>query len=165
MEVKKLRKFLKKNHGYITTKEIESVGISKSLIPELINQKILRKGNKALWGVRLFDEAQKADKRRSFRSTRRRYDRRRERISLLRKEFEHEINTIDQTFFKKLDESKYKEEDINNKTIHISKEEKEQLKNYLKKYPTIYHLRKKLIENKEKEDIRLVYLAIHHIIK
>ena len=86
------------------------------------NQKILRKGNKALWGVRLFDEAQKADKRRSFRSTRRRYDRRRERISLLRKEFEHEINTIDQTFFKKLDESKYKEEDINNKTIHISKE-------------------------------------------
>ena len=129
------------------------------------NQKILRKGNKALWVVRLFDEAQKADKRRSFRSTRRRYDRRRERISLLRKEFEHEINTIDQTFFKKLDESKYKEEDINNKTIHISKEEKEQLKNYLKKYPTIYHLRKKLIENKEKEDIRLVYLAIHHIIK
>lgn len=36
-------KFFEKNHGYITTKEIENIGISKTLIPELINQKILRK--------------------------------------------------------------------------------------------------------------------------
>ena len=43
MEIEKLRNFLKKNHGYITTKEIENIGISKTLIPELINQKILRK--------------------------------------------------------------------------------------------------------------------------
>ena len=43
MENEKLRNFLKKNHGYITTKEIESIGISKTLIPELINQKVLRK--------------------------------------------------------------------------------------------------------------------------
>lgn len=134
-------------------------------VVEIGSQKILKKGKKALWGVRLFEEAQKAEKRRSFRSTRRRYDRRRERISLLRKEFEQEINTIDPNFFKKLDESKYIEDDINNKTIQISKEEKEQLKNYLREYPTIYHLRKRLIENKEKEDIRLIYLAIHHIIK
>mgnify|MGYP004473862875 CR=1 FL=1 len=134
-------------------------------VVEIGSQKILKKGKKALWGVRLFEEAQKAEKRRSFRSTRRRYDRRRERISLLRKEFEQEINTIDPNFFKKLDESKYIEDDINNKTIQISKKEKEQLKNYLREYPTIYHLRKRLIENKEKEDIRLIYLAIHHIIK
>lgn len=134
-------------------------------VVEVGSQKILKKGNKALWGIRLFDEAQKADKRRSFRSTRRRYDRRRERISLLRKEFEQEINTIDPTFFTKLDESKYDEEDINNKTIQISKEEKKQLKKYLKECPTIYHLRKRLIENKQKEDIRLIYLAMHHIIK
>lgn len=43
MEIVKLKNFLKKNHGYITTKEIESIGISKTLIPELINQKELRK--------------------------------------------------------------------------------------------------------------------------
>ncbi len=54
-------------------------------------QKIIRKGKKALWGVRLFDEASTAEVRRSFRSTRRRYDRRRERINLLQKEFEEEI--------------------------------------------------------------------------
>lgn len=43
METKELKKFLKKNHGYITTKEFESVGISKTLIPELIKQEIIRK--------------------------------------------------------------------------------------------------------------------------
>ena len=43
MEIKELKKFLKNSYGYITTKEIESIGISKALIPELINQKILRK--------------------------------------------------------------------------------------------------------------------------
>ena len=43
METKELKKFLKKNHGYITTKEFENIGMSKTLIPELINQKVLRK--------------------------------------------------------------------------------------------------------------------------
>lgn len=43
METKALKEFLKKNHGYITTKEFESVSISKTLIPELIKQKIIRK--------------------------------------------------------------------------------------------------------------------------
>ena len=46
------------------------------------NQKIMRKGSKALWGVRLFEEAKTAAERRNFRSTRRRYDRRRNRIKL-----------------------------------------------------------------------------------
>ena len=43
MKIEKLKNFLKKNHGYITTKEIENIGIPKILIPELIKQKVLRK--------------------------------------------------------------------------------------------------------------------------
>ena len=43
MQIEKLRNFFKKNHGYITTKEIENLGISKTLIPKLIKQKVLRK--------------------------------------------------------------------------------------------------------------------------
>ena len=43
MEIKKLKEFLRNNHGYITTKEFEIIGISKTLIPELINKKVLRK--------------------------------------------------------------------------------------------------------------------------
>ncbi len=131
------------------------------------NFKIIRKGNKrkALWGVLLFDPAETAVERRSYRSSRRRYDRRRERIRLLQEIFQEEINKVDSNFFTKLKESFYIDEDKENKTIILTKEEKEAWKNYQNKYPTIYHLRNKLLTNKEKEDIRLLYLAIHHIIK
>lgn len=38
-------------------------------------------------------------------------------------------------------------------------------KEYYREYPTIFHLRKELMESSEPHDIRLVYLAIHHILK
>ena len=139
-----------------------SVGWS---VVETNNQKVMRKGNKALWGVRLFDKAESAELRRMQRSTRRRYDRRRERIRLLQEEFRKEIDKVDKTFFEKLQESKYQEKDRTNKSIVLTNEEKKLLKDYQNKYKTIYHLREELITNPEKKDIRLVYLAIHHIIK
>ncbi|MFI3307925.1 MAG: type II CRISPR RNA-guided endonuclease Cas9 [Mycoplasmatota bacterium] len=129
------------------------------------NQKVVRKGNKYLWGARLFENAEVAVARRGFRSTRRRYDRRRTRIKLLRKIFLEEINKVDADFFSKLNESFYNELDDFNKLHKISREEKRMVKEYNKKYPTIYHLRKHLCESTEKVDIRLVYLAVHHIIK
>lgn len=132
-------------------------------------QKIIRvgkgKNRKSLWGVRLFEEASSAGERRNFRSTRRRYGRRRNRIKLLQKEFEYEINKVDSNFYKKLEESKYNEKDKVNKTILLTCDDKKQIKSYNEKYKTIYHLRNKLINDPSKEDIRLVYLAIHHIIK
>ena len=122
----------------------------------------MRKGHKKLWGARLFDEAQTAENRRLFRSTRRRLDRRRQRIKLLQEIFSDEINKVDNNFFTKMKESFYSEED---KTIKISKQENELIKKYNDKYPTIYHLRNDLMENNQKMDIRLVYLGLHHIIK
>lgn len=114
-----------------------SVGWS---VVEANNQKVMRKGNKALWGVRLFDEATTAELRRMQRSTRRRYDRRRERIRLLQEEFRNEIDKVDKTFFEKLQESKYQEKDRTNKSIVLTNEEKKLLKDYQNKYKTIYHL-------------------------
>ena len=134
-------------------------------VVEVNNQKIMRKGNRALWGVRLFEEAVTAEGRRNARSTRRRYERRRQRIKLLQEEFKDEINKIDKNFYQKLQESKYHKKDIKNKTIVLSPSEKEKITSYQNKYKTIYHLREELINTKEKKDIRLVYLAIHHIIK
>ena len=131
------------------------------------NFKIIKKGNKkqSLWGVRLFETASTAESRRLARGTRRRYDRRRQRIKLLQEEFKEEINKVDINFYKKLEESVYNEKDLENKTVILTKEEKQQINDYNDKYPTIYHLRNHLLESKEKEDIRLVYLAIHHMIK
>ena len=155
---------MEKSKNYNIGLDIGTSSVGWAVV-ESNTQKIFKKGNKPLWGVRLFDPADTAVKRRSFRSTRRRYDRRRERIVLLQEEFKEEINKIDKDFFTKLKESKYEKNDKTNKTIEISKEEREQYKKYAKVNPTIYHLRKKLIESTDKEDIRLVYLAIHHIIK
>lgn len=138
-------------------------------VVEADTQKIIRKGKgknrKALWGVRLFGKATTAEERRFARSSRRRCDRRRERIKLLQQEFRKEINKIDNTFFKKLEESKYCEKDQVNKSILLNTDEKQKVKKYNDKYKTIYHLRNRLITDSSKEDIRLVYLALHHIIK
>ncbi|MEG2379170.1 MAG: type II CRISPR RNA-guided endonuclease Cas9 [Bacilli bacterium] len=126
---------------------------------------IIRKGDKKLWGSRLFEPAVDASKRRISRGIRRRFDRRRKRIKLLREEFKTEIEKVDKNFFKKLNESFYNNEDLLNKTVKLSKEEFKDLKEYNNKYKTIYHLRNELYNTNEQTDIRLVYLAIHHIIK
>lgn len=152
----------KKN--YMIGLDIGTTSVGYSVV-EVNNQKIIRKGNKRLWGVRLFDAADTASERRNFRSTRRRYDRRRYRIQLLQEEFKPEINKIDSLFFQKLKESFYQEKDTKNKTIKLTNDEKRAIKEYQNKYKTIYHLRNELMNSPEKKDIRLVYLAIHHIIK
>jgi len=126
---------------------------------------------KALWGVRLFEEAETAVNRRMARSTRRRYDRRRKRIKLLQDIFKEEINKVDNEFFEKLKTSFYSPEDINNIKINLTDFDKKNIfsnnkrNGTPKKYPTIYHLRNELVNNPDKKDIRLVYLALHHIIK
>lgn len=144
--------------------DIGTTSVGWAVVNDATN-KVMRKGGKALWGVRLFDPAVTAEDRRAKRGTRRRYDRRRERIKLLQDEFKDEINKVDSNFFLKLEESKYTSKDIKNKTVLISMEEEKAIKKYNQEYPTIYHLRQKLINSNEQLDIRLVYLAIHHIIK
>ena len=156
------------NNDYSIGLDIGNTSVGWAVIGD-DNQKVLKKGKeknrKTLWGVRLFEEAKTAADRRNFRSSRRRYERRRWRISLLRDIFSAEINKVDQNFYTKMNESFYNENDSLNKSIKISKDEKIAIKKYNEKYRTIYHLRKRLVEDDNKEDIRLVYLAIHHIIK
>ena len=155
---------MKKETKYNIGLDIGTTSVGWAVVDTETN-KLLRKGNKSLWGVRLFDEAITAEGRRTLRNTRRRYDRRRQRIKLLQDEFKDEINKVDPNFYTKLNESFYNKNDRLNKTIQITKLEQEQTKDYYDKYPTIYHLRNELIVNSNKLDIRLIYLAIHHIIK
>lgn len=119
---------------------------------------------KNLWGVRLFDEGQTAENRRVKRTARRRYTRRYNRISYLRDIFFDEVQKTDVKFFDRLDESFLieTEKSFSKYPLFGTLEEE---KNYYSFYPTIYHLRKKLNDSDDKEDIRLVYLAIAHIVK
>ena len=137
------------------------------------NGNLLKKGKHHLWGSRLFDQAQTAQNRRNYRSSRRRYNKRRQRIGLLRLIMSDMVLEVDPSFFIRLE-----------KTTFLDKEDKKAIlkdnykmnynlfcdedyndKKYFKDYPTIYHLRKKLCESDEKADPRLIYLALHHIVK
>ncbi len=127
---------------------------------------VVRVKGKHLWGVRLFEESKSAKDRRGFRSQRRRLQRRKNRINLLREIFASEINKVDPTFFQRLDESFFDYDDRTNKnktTLFIDKNFTD--KDFFAKFPTIYHLRKYLMESTKKEDIRFIYLALSNIVK
>ncbi|MDD9322565.1 type II CRISPR RNA-guided endonuclease Cas9 [Pediococcus acidilactici] len=128
------------------------------------NQPIRVKGKTAI-GVRLFEEGKTAADRRGFRTTRRRLSRRRWRINLLNEIFDAHLAEVDPTFLARLKESNRSNLDPK-KSFQGSllfPERKDY--QFYEEYPTIYHLRKALMEEDRKFDIREIYLAVHHIIK
>lgn len=127
---------------------------------------VVKKHGKALWGVRLFEEAQTAADRRLHRTARRRIQRRKQRLALLQELFAKEICKVDPGFFIRLHESRLWQEDksIDHPNTLFNDEDFDD-KAYHKAYPTIYHLRYALMTENKSFDVRLVYLAIHHIIK
>lgn len=118
-----------------------------------------------MWGVRMFSESSSAEDRRKKRVARRRYQRRRQRILLLREIFQKEICDKDPYFFYRMDQAFYVSDDRTDEGKGYLLENQKATKDFYNKYPTIWHLRYDLVTNKEKKDIRLVYLAIHHILK
>jgi CRISPR-associated endonuclease Csn1 len=131
-----------------------------------LDYNIQKFNGKAMWGIRLFEAGETAAERRVFRTTRRRIQRRKQRIELLQELFDKEIAKVDPQFFLRLKESKYWVEDRTLGQVNILFNDGEYTdKDYYKDYPTIYHLRKELMESDEAHDVRLVYLVIHHIIK
>jgi CRISPR-associated endonuclease Csn1 len=128
---------------------------------------ILTKGKKLQCGARLFEDAQDASERRAFRSSRRRFARRKVRVDLLQSLFDSAITAVDQSFFIRMNSSSRYEVDNTGKisdTYPLFTDTNFTDRDYYAKFPTIYHLRKHLLENDE-HDPRLLYLACHHLIK
>ena len=132
---------------------------------------LLRKKGKDMWGIREFDEANSAAERRTKRVDRRRRQRQVVRLGLLKSYFSEEIAKIDPNFFIRLDNSKYfledKDERVRTKN-GIFDDDNYNDSNYYKDYPTIFHLRKALLDidnTGAKFDVRLVYLALANMFK
>lgn len=125
--------------------------------------------NRPTWGSRIFPSANTAAETRLKRGQRRRYDRRRQRLDLLQSLFDEEMEKVDPEFFIRLRQSKLRVEDREEGhreyryPFFNSSDFTERM--YYKSYPTIYHLRKHLIESDQQEDLRLIYLAFHNIVK
>ena len=120
--------------------------------------KLLHFNKKPTWGSRLFDGANTASKTRTFRGQRRRYIRRRWRLDLLQKIFEPAMSEVDPDFFMRLNQSRL----IDGDPIFTEDFTKA---DYYDRFPTIYHLRAYLMDTDKKADLRLVYLAVHNIVK
>lgn len=133
--------------------------------------KVIKFNQKALWGVRLFDGANTAAVRRGFRTSRRRVERRNQRINWLQNIFSEEIAKKDPGFFQRLKESMFSPEDKRSDfeeqpgRFSLFNDRDYTDKEYYKDYPTISHLKADLLEKDKKFDIRLIYLAVHHIMK
>lgn len=128
---------------------------------------LLRAKGKDLWAVRLFDEASDASARRAKRTSRRRVERRQRRIDFLQSVFAPFMQ--DKTFFLRLNNSGFHVEDKNealSTQFALFADADYTDADFYNAYPTIFHLREALTkEPSEKVDLRLYYLALHHIVK
>lgn len=116
-------------------------------------------------GTREFTSAETAEERRVYRGTRRRYNRRIKRLQLLQQVMEP-LFKQDPTFFHKTDEqNKHFWRNSNHFENHSLSETLKEIGQNPKKYPTIYHLRHALIKKNEKFNPKLIYLALHHLVK
>lgn len=129
---------------------------------------LLRAKGKDLWGIREFDEAKTAEQRRIQRISRRRRQREVARIGLLKDYFHAAIMEQDSGFYQRLENSKYYLEDKDDlvKTKNgIFNDSDYQDVDYYREYPTIFHLRKELLNSSKEHDVRLVYLALLNMFK
>lgn len=111
-----------------------------------------------VWGVHTFDEAMTSAERRSFRTARRRIDRRQHRVALLNEIFAAEISKIDPKFFiRRAESSLFRDETEDAFTVFADSDYTD--KEYYDEYPTVHHLICELMKSKEPHDIRLVYIA------
>lgn len=132
------------------------------------NYNLRRIKGKDAWGARLFDEAKTSVERRTHRSSRRRSQREKAREGYLREVFAKEIEKVDPAFYQRLEESKYHFDDRseNNRQKYALFTGDYTDRNYYDEYPTIFHLRKALIDNeKAPYDVRLVFLALLNMFK
>lgn len=157
---------MKNTKDYYVGLDIGTASVGWAVTDESYN--ILKFNGKKMWGVRLFDSAETAEERRIQRGARRRLSRRKERINLLQNLFAEEISKIDPNFFLRLDNSDLYREDKDDKLTSkysLFNDEDFKDRDYYKAYPTIHHLIMDLIEDDNKKDIRLVYLACHYLLK
>lgn len=119
---------------------------------------------KNLLGASLFNKGKTAEETRMKRAARRRYSRRKNRLRYLQDIFTPEMLKVDEAFFHRLEESFLVEEDKTYESYPIFANEEDE-KSYHQEFPTIYHLREQLANSHEQADLRLIYLAIAHIMK
>lgn len=147
---------MQKKQDYYLGLDIGTNSVGYAVTDEAYN--LLRFHGSDAWGVTIFDEASQSAERRSFRSGRRRLDRRQQRVQFLQEIFAREIAKADDRFFLRLKESYLWREDTQDQYIFFNDADYTDVQ-YFAAYPTIHHLIYELMNSSEKHDVRLIYLA------
>lgn len=163
-------KVVKEIMNYFLGLDIGTNSVGWAVTDEKFN--VLRKNRKHLWGVRLFEAANTAEKRRAKRSARRGRARKKLMQFWLQQIFAHEIEKVDKDFFIRLKNSAYYADDKDcrleggkDSVFRFDIDGKKYTDaNYFADYPTIYKLREELLKVPAK-DIRFLYLAVYNLIK
>ncbi len=91
------------NKNYYLSLDIGTDSVGYAATDE--NYNLLKFHGEPVWGATVFDAASLNTDRRTFRTARRRLDRRQQRIDLLQELFAKEIGKIDPRFFIRMEES------------------------------------------------------------
>ncbi len=133
-----------------------------------MSYKLIKFKQRDMWGIREFERANTSVDRRTKRISRRRRQRQQVREGIIKDYFHDAISEVDKDFYLRLENSKYHIEDKDENVRYkngIFNDPDYSDADYYKQYPTIFHLRKELIDNKEEHDVRLVFLAVYNLFK
>ena len=120
--------------------------------------------NRHAIGVRKFDEAQAKADTRLLRVSRRTNRRKHARIVALNSVLKNQLLAEDPTFFDRMKQAGLSPLD-KRKTFYSKIYPTPAMTSVIhKKYPTVYHIEKYLIETKDKADIHLIYEALHALL-
>lgn len=152
---------MKRNYSIGLDIGVSSVGWA-CMTPDF---RIPRYNGRYAMGVREFESAETAEVRRVQRGTRRRYNRRIRRIQLLQQTLSPLFQNDPGFFIQNDEKEKHFWRHSNRFENNSLSETLERLGKNKRHYPTIYHLRNALIQRDQKYHPRLIYLAIHNLVK
>lgn len=148
----------KRNDIYFMGLDMGTSSVGWAITDEHYN--LIRRKEKDLWGARLFEEAHTAQDRRMVRTNRRRNQRKKQRIAFVKEKFRAEIEKVDPSFFKRLDESQLYLEDKTIKAPYLLFNDQNFTdQDFYRQYPTVFHLRSEMLNSDKKFDIREIYIA------
>jgi len=148
---------MKKREAYYLGLDIGTDSVGYAVTNQ--NYDLLKFKGEPMWGTHLFEGGQDAADRRLHRTSRRRIDRRQQRVSLINELFAEEIVKIDPHFFQRRKESSLYGDDGHYGVRIFGADTGLSDREYHEKYPTIHHLILELMTSNEPHDIRLVYIA------
>ena len=126
-----------KNKAYYLGLDIGTDSVGYAATDE--DYSLLKFKGEPAWGVTLFDEAQLNTERRSFRTARRRLDRRQQRVQLIQELFAKEVAEADKDFYRRMANSRLIREDAGSAHTLFDDIQFTDV-DYHKQYPTVHHL-------------------------